>query len=77
MNERSERAQRRRAQWQGEAVSLGEPKLLAYASLPLDERLKAFAALNARVWTAAGLLPLRPLERADWPGEIIALDSNG
>ncbi len=77
MSTRAERAQRRRESWVGEVVPTGAPKPLAYDAMALDERLMAFAALNARVWQAAGLLPLPALERSQWPGSIVEPASDG
>ncbi len=71
MSTRAERARRRRETWVGAVVPAGTPKPLLYDAMLPEERLMALAALNARVWQAAGLLPLPPLERAHWPGAIV------
>ncbi|MCB9519966.1 MAG: hypothetical protein H6698_02200 [Myxococcales bacterium] len=68
MTERSERAQRRRESWVGEVTEPGTAEPALYDGLSAEERLAAFAALNARAWTTAGLLPLPPLPRSEWPG---------
>lgn len=71
MSNGAERARRRRGSWRGAVVPAGAPKPPLYADMSPEQRLMALAALNARVWEAAGLLPLPPLERAQWPGAIV------
>ena len=48
----------------------GAPKGPLYRELDPGERLIALARLNDRVWRATAALPLSPLPRSAWPGEI-------
>lgn len=68
-----ERAARRRAEWQGELVSLHESKGPLYTALSLEERLAAMTQLCARAAIAAGYPASPSTSRAEWPGELFEL----
>lgn len=73
MNERAARAEARRQTWSGGLVSAGSQKPQLYEELSVVDRWAALTELCRRSWQTAGLLPLPPLPRAEWPGEIFEI----
>lgn len=69
----SERALRRMSSWSAEVVEAGTPKPRAYDTLSPEDRLRAFVALNQRVWETVYGSGSPRTPRSEWPGEIIDL----
>ncbi len=67
------RAARRRREYAGEIVIAGTPKPALYEELDLAARLTHMTALSRRLATMSGKTEA-PRPRAEWPGEILALD---
>ncbi|MEM6955443.1 MAG: hypothetical protein AAF645_07125 [Myxococcota bacterium] len=66
--EAAERRRARLATWKGERTIGFAPKGTLLDELSPEDRVRALAALNARVWANVPALP-----RSEWPAEVYEL----